>query len=410
MIFLVDCNNFYVSCERVFNPTLERRPVVVLSNNDGCVISRSNEAKALGIPMGAPAWEYASLLSENEVEVLSSNFALYGDISRRVMSYLGEVAMEQEIYSIDECFISLELSAHDCINMARKMRNEVKKYIGIPISIGIGDTKVLAKLANRVAKKCSSHTLNTYSINNDFERQRALNWTSVEDIWGIGRKTVKKLHERHVYTGLEFSMLPPKVVHKNLNKNGIELWKELNGKPCIDLDDVEKRQSIAVTRTFSEPIEDYKTLRERMVGFTNLAAQKLRKQKSSCRSIMIMITTGPFAEDYLKYSNSIGFRFPQPKRSSAELIEVVMKGFKQIFRDGHPYKRAGVVLHELEDYPPVSPSVFYPPNWDVEALENAIDDLNDNFLEEEYVHPTSQSSGRVLKRRRDSKILLEVKN
>ena len=236
MFALIDCNNFYASCERVFQPNLIDKPIVVLSNNDGCVIARSNEAKSLGIPMGAPAFKYKKKFEDNKVEVFSSNFKLYGDMSNRVMSIISRFVPNVEIYSIDEAFLKFEGFSEDVINQkCREIIETVMKWTGIPVSIGLAKTKSLAKVANRIAKKYSSETNSFYSINNNSKHIKALKNISIKDIWGIGFQNEKKLLKIDVKSGFDFIRLPDEWVKKNMSIIGLKLKKELEGIPTLDI-------------------------------------------------------------------------------------------------------------------------------------------------------------------------------
>ena len=254
MYALVDCNNFYASCERVFAPSLNHQPIVVLSNNDGCVVARSNEAKALGIPMGAPAFQYKALFQQHKVQVFSSNYALYGDMSSRVMNLLAEFTPEMEVYSIDEAFLKLEgfekfsLTAHGAA-----MRRRVFKGTGIPVCVGMAPTKALAKVANRIAKKFPERTQSVYLMDSEEKRVKALKWLAVEDVWGIGRKHAQKLKAHAVHTAYQFSQLPDDWVRKHFSVVGLRLKKELEGIPTLDLESPTSKKRIATTRSFDKP-------------------------------------------------------------------------------------------------------------------------------------------------------------
>ena len=239
MFALIDCNNFYVSCERVFNPALERKPVVVLSNNDGCAISRSNEAKALRIPMGAPAFKFEKTFKEYNVEVFSSNFPLYGDMSSRVMSILSKFTPNIEIYSIDEAFLKFEgFDKYDLESYCENIKNIVLKWTGIPISVGIAPTKALAKVANRIAKKFPNKTKGVYLINSEEKRIKALKWLKIQDVWGIGFRHAERLRSININTAYDFINLEDNWVRKNMSVVGLRLKKELEGKSVLDLEEV----------------------------------------------------------------------------------------------------------------------------------------------------------------------------
>jgi len=253
MFALVDCNNFYASCERVFRPDLIGKPIVVLSNNDGCIIARSNEAKALKIPMGAPAYQYEKIFTENNVQVFSANFVLYGDMSSRVMNILSSYSPDIEIYSIDEAF--LKLNGFEKFNLqtyGQKIQRRVTKWTGIPVSVGIAPTKALAKVANRIAKKYPEKTKSVYLIDSEEKRIKSLKWLKIEDVWGIGRQHAKKLNAIKVNTAYDFTQLDDSWVRKNMAIVGLRLKQDLQGIPVLDLEELQAKKNIAVTRSFEK--------------------------------------------------------------------------------------------------------------------------------------------------------------
>ena len=268
MFALVDCNNFYASCERVFRPDLIGKPIVVLSNNDGCVIARSNEAKAVGIPMGAPAFEYEKVFNTYGVKVFSANFALYGDMSQRVMDILSDYSPDIEIYSIDEAFLKLEgFERYNLDGYSREMRKRVTKWTGIPVSVGIAPTKALAKLANRIAKKFPKETNGVYCIDSEEKRIKALKWLKVEDVWGIGKQHSKRLNAINVHTAFDFTQLDDSWVKKYMAVVGIRLKQELSGTSTLDLEITQPKKSIATTRSFDTNYTEYEQLHERVATF-----------------------------------------------------------------------------------------------------------------------------------------------
>lgn len=379
MYALIDCNNFYASCERVFNPLLNGRPVVVLSNNDGCVIARSNEAKEIGIPMGAPAFQYEALFDRYNVAVYSTNFALYGDMSRRVMSILSEYSPLQEIYSVDECFLDLSGILEDLQKYGLKMREHVLKWTGIPIGVGIAPTKALAKLANRIAKKFPDKTNNVYVIDTELKREKALKWINVEDIWGIGRRNAKKLYAVNVFKGIEFTELSEAWVLKNMTITGLNLQKDLKGIPSIGLDIDEKKKSIATTRTFEKEYRTFDEVKERVITFTMLCAEKLRMQGSLCNSMMVFIETARFKETEEFYSNSVLVKLPFPTSSSLELVKFAEEAVRKIFKSHKNYKRAGVVLMDFVSEKAYQPSLFFNSNPKHRELMKAMDRINQKY-------------------------------
>jgi DNA polymerase V len=379
MYALIDCNNFYASCERVFNPTLIGMPVVVLSNNDGCVIARSNEAKAIGIPMGAPAFEYEHLFRRYKVKVFSANFPLYGDMSRRVMSLLSNYSPHQEIYSIDECFLNLEGINVDLQKYGLEMKARIEKGTGIPISIGTAPTKALAKLANRIAKKFPNETGGSYVIDTEEKRIKALKWLKVEDIWGVGRRNAKKLYAIGVYKAIDFVNLSEAWVRKNMTITGLNLQKDLKGIPTIEMVEPEKKKSIGTSRTFETDLRSFDEVRERITTFTSMGAEKLREQNSFCKRLIVFIGTNPFKEHETQYYPSIQIKLPFPTNSTLELVKFANEGLKQIFKKNLYYKRGGVLLTDFVDASVYQPSLFFNSDPKHKKLMEVIDKLNDKY-------------------------------
>jgi len=379
MYALIDCNNFYASCERVFNPSLNGKPIVVLSNNDGCVIARSNEAKALGIPMGAPAFEYRYLFERCQVNVFSANFPLYGDLSNRVMTILSDYSPEQEIYSIDECFLDVTGLLHDLTEYGLKMRKHVFKWTGIPVSVGIAPTKSLSKVANKIAKKFTDRTGGSYVIDTEEKRIKALKWLPVEDVWGIGRRNSKKLRAVGVNTAYDFCRLSKSWVIKNMTIVGSRLQDDMNGIPTLGMEPVEKKRSIANTRSFEHDYRKFEEVHERISTFTFSCAEKLRKQNSLCNSMMIFIESNRFREQDEFYANSVVMKLPFPTNSSIELAEFALRGLKSIFKENIGYKRAGVVVMDFVPDNEYQPSLFFNSNPRHVPLMEAVDKLNAKF-------------------------------
>ena len=359
MVALVDCNNFYASCERVFNPSLIGRPVVVLSNNDGCVIARSNEAKKVGVEMGVPAFKAAELFKQHNVAVYSANFALYGDMSRRVMSILSNFTPHQEIYSIDECFLHLSGIQEDMKEYGLKIKNCVWQWTSIPVGIGIAPTKALAKIANRIAKKYPSQTNGCHVIDSEEKRLKALKWISIEDLWGIGRSNARKLRAEGVSKAIDFVQMPESWVRKHMTITGVNLQRELKGIPSIELiDSSEKSKSFSVTRTFEKEHDTLDEVKERVITFATLAADKLRAQKSLCRRLQIFVQTNFYKESEEPIARSIEVRLPFPTSSTLEIVKFVVAGLKQIYEPNRRYKRAGVTLYDFIDTQNLQPSLF----------------------------------------------------
>jgi DNA polymerase V len=349
MFALVDCNNFYASCERVFQPQLEGKPVVILSNNDGCVIARSNEAKALGIPMGAPAFQYRSFFKQKGVQVFSSNYPLYGDMSSRVMSLLGQYSPNLEIYSIDEAF--LQFKGFDLFNLeaeGRRMRKQVRRWTGIPVSVGMGPSKALAKIANKIAKKYDTKTGGVYCIDTEDKRVKALKWTAIGDIWGIGRQHCKRLEALGVKNAWQFTLLPDDWVKKHMSILGLRLKKDLQGLPSIQLEEVPSpKKGIATTRSFEGTLTAFSDLEERVSTFANSCAEKMRKQGSSCTTLLVFLRSDPHKKGAIPYRNSCVLTLPYASNSSITLSKYAVWGLHKIFKEGIQYKKAGVMLMGL---------------------------------------------------------------
>ena len=350
MFALIDCNNFYVSCERVFNPKLINKPVVVLSNNDGCAISRSNEAKALGIPMGAPAFKYENIFKENDVEVFSSNFPLYGDMSSRVMSILSKFTPNIEIYSIDEAFLKFEgFEKFNIESYCQEIKNTVFKWTGIPISIGIAPTKALTKVANRIAKKFPNKTKGVYLLNSEEKRIKALKWLKIQDVWGIGFRHAKRLRNIKINNAYDFTNLEDGWVRKNMSVVGLRLKKELEGKSVLNFEEFRApKKAIATTRSFERTITDYEKIKERIATFAICCAEKLRAQNSNCNSVYVFIRSNKFQKNKPQYRNGILMTIPFSTNSNMIISKYAVKGLKKIFKQDIDYKKAGTILMGLD--------------------------------------------------------------
>ncbi len=397
MFALIDCNNFYASCERVFRPELRNKPIVVLSNNDGCVIARSNEAKALGIPMGAPAFEYQKIFTDHQVEVFSANFELYGDMSNRVMSILAEYTPEIEIYSIDEAFLKFEGFQHfNLKDYGIEIHQKVLKWTGIPISIGIAPTKALSKIANRIAKKFPEQTQSVHIIDNEEKRIKALKWTSIEDVWGIGYQYSKKLNKLGIKTAYDFTLMQDEDVLKLMTIVGLRLKKDLQGLPTFDLEYPEPKKSIATTRTFEQLYTNYEDLRERVITFAVLCAEKLRKQKSCCQAMTVFVRTNKFREDLPQYRKSIDIQLPFATQSGIELGSFASQALKLIYQPGYGYKKAGVIVHDFCPENHIQQNLFENANPKHIHLMKAIDIINAKHGQQK-IRLASQDLNRVWK-------------
>lgn len=341
---LVDCNNFYVSCERVFRPALWTRPVVVLSNNDGNVVALSNEVKELGLPFGAPFFKVKELISGNRVAVFSSNYTLYGDMSRRVMECLARFAPEMEIYSIDEAFLSPGVMG-DPVEYGRMIRDTVKQWTGIPVSIGVAPTKTLAKLASRVGKK---EPWGVCDLIDGGRIDRVLDATDVGDVWGVGHQYRQLLYRNGIHTARQLRDAPDKWVRRNMTIMGLRTVRELRCEPCIPLDELPApKKGIVSSRSFGSPVESLEELRESVAAYVSRAAEKLRAQKSVAGSVTVFISTNRFKEHDPQYSTGISCRLPVPSSYTPRLMEVAGRLLARIYRQGYRYKKAGVMLYEI---------------------------------------------------------------
>ncbi len=377
MFALIDCNNFYASCERVFRPDLVGKPIVVLSNNDGCVIARSNEAKALNIPMGAPAFKFKEVFANNNVNVFSSNYALYGDMSNRVMNLLREFTPDIEIYSIDEAFLKfIGFQFYDLQQYGEHIKHTIYKGTGIPISVGFAPTKALSKVANRIAKKYPNQTKGVYIIDSDEKRIKALKWLKVEDVWGIGRRLSKRLNKYGVTNAYEFTLLPDEFVKKELSIVGLRLKKELSGLPTLDLEHAQKKKAIATTRSFDKMLTDIASINERVSTFAATCAEKLRQQKGCCNILMVFVLTNEHRKDLTQYSKNIVIKTDYPTNSSIDLIKYASIGLKAIYKQGYQYKKAGVVVMGITPQQEKQLNFFVKENPKHEKIMSVMDKIN----------------------------------
>ena len=345
-IALIDCNSFYVSCERLFNPKIQKVPVVVLSNNDGCVISRSTEAKRIGIKMGEPYFKVKELVKRNNVQIFSSNYALYGDISRRVMKVLKGFSDKIEIYSIDEAFIDLTHVKNELTEeYGKKIRERVLKWTGIPTSVGISNTKTLSKVANHVAKKNKAGVV--YLKDNIDEVLKNFN---ISDVWGVGKQLSKLYLKNGIDNALKLKNISNSWVKKSTNVLGAKTVMELRGIPCIQLDTEEaKRKSCCVSRSFGKKVESLEKLKESITTHCLNAAEKIRNDKQTTRSITVFIRTSPFDKNRKYYSNSLTIDLPIATNNSLELVKTAIEALKRIYKYGYFYQKAGVILSKLNE-------------------------------------------------------------
>ncbi len=378
MFALVDCNNFYASCERVFKPQLRHKPIAILSNNDGCVIARSDEAKAIGLPMGAPAFKYKSFFKEHKIHVFSSNYPLYGDMSSRVMSILQQFTPDLEIYSIDEAFLQFKgYDNYDLESYGAEIQQRILKWTGIPTSVGIAPTKALSKVANKIARKFPKETNNVFLISTDEQRIKALKWTKIESVWGIGRRLSKRLKSQHINTAYDFTQLSDDWVLHNFSITELNLKKDLEGKPTLQLEDYSQRKkAIATTRSFEYTFSDIDNIKERVSTFAVSCAEKLRKQESSCNMIIVILRSDRHKKDTEQYQKSVYVALPYPSDSSLIISKHAVNAVASIFKKGIKYKRAGVIVTGLVPTDNHQLNLFQKQHPKHKPLMRAIDKLN----------------------------------
>ncbi len=377
ILALVDCNNFYVSCERVFRPALCGKPVVVLSNNDGCVIARSDEAKAMGIPMGLPFFQMREQFPGSSIEVYSSNYALYGDMSARVMQLLKELSPEVEVYSIDEAFLNLAgCGSGDLPAYGSLIRERVQKWTGIPVSIGIGHTKTLAKLANRLAKR-SKEDGGVVDLSGS-PHEALLQATAVKDIWGIGRSYSRLLQHHGIYTALQLRDADERWIRQHMGVVGIRIVWELRGISCWPLVlHPPPKKTLTVSRSFGRPITTLDEMRQAIATYTTRAAEKLRRHQLAAGILTVFLRTNPFNPDEPQYGNDIKMTLPVSSSDTAELIAYALVGTEHIYAEGYRYKKAGVMLSGLVPAHQIQLSLFDTQDRDrAKTLMRTLDHLN----------------------------------
>ncbi|HEY8084432.1 MAG TPA: Y-family DNA polymerase [Methylophilaceae bacterium] len=349
-IALIDVNNFFVSCERVFNPKLVNKPVVVLSNNDGCAVARSNEAKALGVAMGAPWFKFKDLANKHGIIALSSNFALYADMSNRVMSVLSGFSPQQEVYSIDECFLDMTGFAHrELTEQGRQIRQRIKQWTGLPVCVGFAATKTLAKLANHIAKSNPRFEgvcdLNAMSAQ---ERDQWLGSLPVGEVWGIGRKLMPRLQAMGILTVLDLKRADSATLNAKFSVVMEKIIRELNGKVCIELEQMAApKKQIISSRSFGIPVTDLGSLQESVTLYISRAAEKLRRQKSYAGAVQVYIRTSPFNEREAHYANSMTIPLTTATDDTRQLVKAALRGLQRIYKPGYRYQKAGVMLSEF---------------------------------------------------------------
>jgi len=347
-IALIDCNNFYASCERIFNPRLIGKPIVVLSNNDGCIITRSAEAKELGIKMGEPYFKAKKIIDKNNVRVFSSNYSLYGDISQRVMETLARFASDVEIYSIDEAFLGLNgFENYELNKYCGYIRRTIKQWVGIPVSIGVSSTKTLSKIANNLAKKNKEYD-GVCILKSWFDINESLKLTPIEDVWGIGGRLSIFLKKYKINTAYDFTQLDKGWIRKNMGVVGEKIFLELCGVSCIELELIPSdKKSCCVSRSFSKPIERIGDLEESISSYGTRVTEKIREEGLVAESMSVFVLTNYFNRKEKQYSNSIKLQLPYPTNNSINIVKRALEGIRKIYRKGYRYKKAGVILYGL---------------------------------------------------------------
>lgn len=398
---LVDCNNFYVSCERVFQPHLERKPVMVLSNNDGCAVARSQEVKRLGIQMGAPLFEVRDLVEQHGIEVLSSNYALYGDMSQRVMKVASQFSPHCEVYSIDELFLDLSGFEHlDLEAYGRALQSKVRQWTGIPVSVGIGATKTLAKIANHCAKK-NPFLCGVYHLDRDLDA--VLKKMQVSEVWGIGPRWTQKLRALGIESAFDLARYDYRRIQQQFNVVLARTVLELQGLSCLPLEQVAPRKQIRVSRSFGSKVSDLKTMREALMNYTSRAAEKLRNQESRTQAVLVFLTTNPFNKKALQYKNSIAIQLPIETDDTVFLLKAALQGLNQIYRPGFVYKKVGVMLLDINREEPKQNDMFTQVDvFKRQKLMHVLDDCNQHFGRK-TLHFAAQGFGRVWRMKQNQK-------
>ena len=348
MYGLADCNNFFVSCERVFRPDLNGRPVIILSNNDGCVISRSNEAKRIGIKMGQPFYQLKQTIQRYDVTVFSSNYILYGDMSKRVQMTLQSLVPATEVYSIDESFLDLRGIEHGKLDdLGHHVSYVVQRNTGIPISVGIAPTKTLAKIASKLCKQYPKLKGSCYMHRSE-DIEKVLKKFPIDDVWGIGRRFSAMLKSRNILTAYDFTQMPMNLVQSLMHVGGVKTWRELRGEPCVEFEEMAKdKQQITVSRSFSKELTDVHDIQQQVALFTSMAAEKLRKQRSVCDSIIVFLFTNRHREDKPQQFANRLVRLPVSTDSTLELVNVATRTTEELVQAPYEYKKAGVILSDI---------------------------------------------------------------
>lgn len=376
MYALCDCNNFFVSCERVFRPDLRDKPVVVLSGNDGCVVARSNEVKALGIKMGVPFYQIQKEVEEYGIVHFSSNFALYGDLSSRIMRLLSHYTDDLQQYSIDEAFLDLSYISNpaEAKALCERIRAEILKGIGVPVSIGIAPTKTLCKVASHYAKRYAGYR-GVCVIDTEARRKKALGQYPIDEVWGIGRRSVAKLQSAGIQTALDFADKSAAFARNILHQPGLNTWRELNGEDCISVHELPEKQSITCSRTFAHGVTDRTLLEQAMCQFCSSVSEKLRRQHSVCRQMMVFAHTSRFQEQQFIIQSTV--TFPVPTSNTQEMTEALLQVIRAQWRSNTPYKRAGVLVMAISPENGVQQNLFDTRDRQRDQrLQQTIDEIN----------------------------------
>tara|TARA_B100000401_G_scaffold34318_1_gene20509 strand:- start:450 stop:1706 length:1257 start_codon:yes stop_codon:yes gene_type:complete len=417
MYAIIDCNNFYASCERVFNPKLNDKPVIVLSNNDGCVIARSNESKRLGIKMGVPAFKIKHIINKHNINVFSTNFSLYGDMSKRVINTISTFDIKMEIYSIDEVFLDIsEFKYYEINNLLNEIKNKILKWTGIPVSIGAARTKTLAKAANYISKRSKKHK--GVFIINDFNRTQVLKLIPSIDVWGIGRKLNFFLISNGINTAFDISNIDLNWIKNKTNITTQKTVKELMGESCISINNNFNKKSICTSRTFGNMVESLSDLESSITMYATRCAEKLRRQNSCATIAIVYVKTNIFRNDLPYYFNSKIINFSVPTSDTGEIISCILKELRKIYKVGFKYKKAGVILSGIVPNNCVQQDLFDTINRNKKnKIMISIDKIN-NKMGRDTIRYASQNFAKkyILKQQRLSKSyttrwsqLLEIK-
>ena len=400
-IALIDCNNFYASCERIFNPKLMGRPIVVLSNNDGCIITRSAEAKQLGIKMGEPYFKAKKIIDKNNVKVFSSNYSLYGDISQRVMEILAKFAADVEIYSIDEAFLGLNgFENYELNTYCGYIRRIINQWVGIPVSIGVSSTKTLSKIANNLAKKNKEYD-GVCILKSWLDINEALKLTPIGDVWGIGRRLSIFLKKYNVNTAYDFTQLDKGWVRKNMGVIGEKIFLELYGVSCIELDLIPSdKKSCCVSRSFSRSIEKIHDLEESVSSYGARVSEKIREEGLVAESMSVFVLTNYFNRKEKQYSNSIKLQLPYPTNNSIKIVKRALEGIRKIYREGYRYKKAGVILYGLTRASQTKGLLDYD-RESSDSIMNTVDRINERYGNS-TIRLASEGIGKVWRMKREN--------